>query len=256
MIGRIIGTSIGAARNGLARGLIALGVTPNALTVFGTALTVCGGVCFAAGVAFDTTWLYVGAGLLVASCACDMLDGAVARIGKQTTPFGAMLDSTMDRLSDFAIFAGISVGFALKGEPNYTFALAAQIAFFNGFMISYTRARAEDLIESCSVGFWQRGERMAAVLIAAFAVNIPALVLQQAVLPFFTAARRLLHTRRVLAGKAGAGDPAGRSLLQTLQIWRHRRMSVGYDITCAIMIAWLIFGRFDWPDPLGMLAGR
>jgi CDP-diacylglycerol--glycerol-3-phosphate 3-phosphatidyltransferase len=256
MIGRAIGTSVAAARNGVARCLIAVGVTPNVLTVTGTLLTVCAGMCFAAGIAFDSAWLYAAGGFLLASCACDMLDGAVARIGKQSTRFGAMLDSTMDRLSDFAIFAGISMGYSLQPDPNYTFVLAGQVAFFNGFMISYTRARAEDLIESCSVGFWQRGERMTAVLIATFATNIGALVVQQAILPFFTAARRLLHTRRALAGKACPTDPRDGSRAERVQIWRWPRMSLPYDITCAAMIAWLVFARLDWPDPLGAFLGR
>ncbi len=256
MIGRAIGTSIASARNGVARCLIAMGVTPNVLTVAGTLLTLCAAVCFAAGIAWETAWLYAAGGFLLGSCACDMLDGAVARIGKQTTRFGAMLDSTMDRLSDFAIFAGISMGYALKPVPNYTFVLAAQVAFFNGFMISYTRARAEDLIESCSVGFWQRGERMAAVLIATFAANLGALIVQQAILPFFTAGRRLLHTRRSLADRPGCADPRSGGWAETIQIWRWPRMSIPYDITCAAMIAWLLFARFDWPDPLGALLGR
>ncbi len=101
-------------------------------------------------------WLFVAA-------ACDMLDGAVARSGNLHSRFGAVLDSTVDRFSDIAIWGACALYFAAAG--NVTYCLLTFLALSNTFLISYVKARAEDLIPDCSVGFWQRGERFFAILV-------------------------------------------------------------------------------------------
>jgi hypothetical protein len=117
-------------------------------------------------------------------------------------------------------------------------------------MISYSRARAEDIIDACRVGFWQRGERSTAILIGTFACNLPALVVQQALLPMGTALRRIFYTKAVIEGQNPAADPRKGSMLEKLQIWRWPRMTLPYDLTCAVCIAWLIFVRIDPVDVL------
>ena len=248
MIGQAIGQGMDRARQAVARALLTLHITPNVLTLIGMALTGAAGVFFALGTAGEPLLLLAAVGLVIGAGACDILDGAVARAGGLATPFGAFLDSTMDRFSDFAVFAGISIGFAARG--NLTFALLAQVGFFNAFMISYTRARAEDLIDACRVGFWQRGERLVAVLIASLAMNMPALVVQQALLPLMTALRRIFWTKAVLEGRRPVADPRQGSTWQKLRIWSWPRMTPGYDVSCAVMIAWLIFARFEPVDLL------
>ena len=259
MLGRAVAFGFSTARDFVARGLIRIGITPNIITLGGLGFTAGAAVCFAIGAQSPLGWtlrpraaanayLLLAAWLLIMSFACDMLDGAVARIGKSGTTFGAFLDSSVDRFSDFVIYAGIAASFAWSRPANVTFILLCMVAFLNGFMISYARARAEHLIESCSVGFWQRGERMAAVLIAALAHNIPALVLQQAVLPMFTVLRRMFHTRAVLAGKQPVLDPSSASWLRKIRIWEWPRMTVPYDAAVLLNIAWLIFARVEATD--------
>ena len=262
MLGRVVAFGFSTARDFVARGLIRIGFTPNTVTLAGLVFTAAAGVCFAIGAQSPLGWtlcpgaeanayLLLAAWLLIMSFGCDMLDGAVARIGKSGTTFGAFLDSSVDRFSDFFIYAGIAASYAWSRPDrpaNVTFVLLCMVAFLNGFMISYTRARAEDLIPSCSVGFWQRGERMAAVLIATLAHNMPALVLQQAALPLLTVLRRMFHTRAVLAGKTPMTDPRSGSWLRKVRIWEWPRMTVPYDAAVLINIAWLIFARVDAVD--------
>lgn len=260
MIGRAIGTSIATARDAVARLLLKLRVGPNALTLTGMGLTLAAGICYALaagrGLAWsldpagDNAFVLVAGGLLILSSACDMLDGAVARLGGKQTRFGAFFDSTMDRFSDFAIYAGLATGYAMAQPANVTFVILSQLAFFNAFMISYSRARAEDLIDRCRVGFWQRGERSTAILIGTFAGNLPAMVLQQSLLPLATALRRLFYTRAVIQGREVHEDPRDAGLWQKVQIWRWPRMSIPYDIACGLCIAWLIFARIPAWDAL------
>jgi CDP-diacylglycerol--glycerol-3-phosphate 3-phosphatidyltransferase len=267
MIGRAIGRGFSTARDCLAKVLIRWGVSPNTLTLTGMVLTAGAGVCYAIGTDREFGWclnpsaaanayLLLGGLLLVLSSACDMLDGAVARIGGLGSRFGAFLDSTLDRYGDFAVYAGIAMHYAWTSPANPTFVLLCMLAFFNAFMISYARARAEDLIESCSVGYWQRGERSAAILIATFAYNIPALVVQQAFLPMLTVLRRVLYAKSVIEGKSPVTDPRKGGLTLAVRLWRWPRMTVPYDIVTGINIAWLIFARIPPPDVLrGWLGG-
>jgi len=261
MIGRGIGFGFATARDFLARGLVRAGVTPNMLTLLGMVITAGAAVCFAVGSDDAFAWsfnpaapanaylLLAGVGLVLAS-ACDMLDGAVARIGNKATRFGAFLDSTLDRYSDFVVYAGIAACYAWRQPANVTFMLLCMLAFFNAFMISYSRARAEDLIDSCSVGYWQRGERSAAILIAAFAGNIPALVVQQAALPLLTVLRRIFHTKAVLEGKTPIVDPRQGGFWLKVRLWRWPRATVPYDVVTALNIAWLIFAPVPPTDVL------
>ena len=238
--------------------LVRVGVSPNALTLTGMALTGGAGVCYALGAESHFAWsltprssanayLLAAFALLILSSACDMLDGAVARLGKMSTRFGAFLDSTMDRFSDFAVYAGIAACYAWRG--NVTFVLLSMVALFNAMMISYTRARAEDIIEHCTVGYWQRGERSAAILIATASYNIPALLVQQAALPLLTVLRRVFYTRAVIAGRRPITDPRTGPWWLKVQLWRWPRATWAYDFVTAANIAWLIFAPIpatDW----------
>ena len=264
MIGRQIAAGVVAFRGLHVRVLIRMGVGPNTLTWAGTICTFAAAVCFAFGAQSRFGWgltpgapanaylLLAGVALYLAS-GCDMLDGAVARQTSKASRFGALLDSTLDRLSDFAVYAGIAASFAWHSPANITFVLLCMVAMCNCFMISYAKARAEDFIDSCSVGFWQRGERSAAILIAALAHNIPALVVQQALLPMFTVLRRINHTRAVLRGRQDPSDPDNYSTIEKLCFWRRRRMTLWYDVTVAINIAWLLLARIEPTDWLRRL---
>ena len=266
MIGRAIGLGFSTARDFVARGLIRVAVTPNMLTLLGVAFTLGAGACYAlGGGAMRLAWSldaapgapnaypFLAAWLLILASACDMLDGAVARIGNKATRFGAFLDSTLDRLSDFAVFAGIGLYYARQSPANLTFVLASMLAFFNAFMLSYTKARAEDIIDSCRAGYWQRGERSAAILIATFSYNIPALLVQQALLPMLTVLRRMHYTWMVIAGKTPVQDIRSAPLHIRIRLWRWPRMTAPYDFVTALNIAWLIFAPVENIDKLRLL---
>ncbi len=265
MIGKAVGSLFASARTQVASALLRTRITPNMLSVAGMLITLGAGVCYALGAARPFAWsvrvdgpncyLALGAAGLILAAACDMLDGAVARLGNRGSRFGAFLDSTLDRFSDFVIYAGIAVAYAAREPANLTFVLLSMLAFFNSFMISYTRARAEDLIGRCSVGFWQRGERTAAILIGSFAYHISALVLQQALLALGTVLRRIGHTKRTLEGKPAWEDARRGPGWVRVQIWRHPRMSWGYDVSVLAMIAWLIFADVPPADVLRALFG-
>ena len=266
MIGRAVGNGVARLRDAIARSLVRAGVTPNMLTLLGLVFTLAASACLALGAGAELAWtlrpgdlhryepnafLLLAGVLLLLCCAGDMLDGAVARIGGKSTTFGAFLDSTLDRFSDFAIYLGIALYFLLRGNITYT--LLPMLATFAALMISYTRARAEDLIQFCTVGYWQRGERMTAVLIAVFAHNVPALLWQQAFLPMLTVWARIDYTRRVAAGQKPILDPRQSTRLwDRLKLWRYPRMTVPYDAIAAANIAFLLFVHIPpHVDPIG-----
>ena len=261
MIGRSVGTGVARLRDALARGLVRLGVSPNTLSGVGLAITLATGACLVLGAGDRFAWdldprsgrsayLLIAFVLLLGSFGCDMLDGAVARIGGRVTPFGGFLDSTLDRFSDFAIFGGIAIHYAARQPANLTFTALALLALGNAYMISYTRARAEDVIDQCKVGYWQRGERSTAVLIAAGAYNVPAMLIQLGILPLFTALRRISYTRAVLAGRKPPADPRDGGFWLKIRLWRWPRMSFGYDVVTLANIAWVLFARVPARDVL------
>lgn len=266
-VGRAIGTGFMAARDFLARGLVAMGIKPNTLTLAGFVFTAAAGALLARGAGdrlsgtclwgeFLThanpgyiglsSWNLWAAVMMVLCGATDMLDGAVARIGHSASTFGAFLDSTLDRFSDFVIFAGIAFFYAWHANVTYT--LLAVLCISNSFNISYTRARAETLIPRCRVGYWQRGERHAAVLISLFAFNVPAMLWQQAISPAFTVWRRIFYTWQVTRGKTPVEDPRQGNWFDKICPWHWPRMTWPYDVVTGLNIAFLIFAPIPQTD--------
>jgi len=104
----------------------------------------------------------------------DLVDGVVARHQGTSTRFGAFLDATLDRLSDMALLLGISVHYAALAEPGHV-ALAGA-ALCATVLVSYSKARAELVVPGFSVGFMERGERVAVLAAGAlFGLLVPAL---------------------------------------------------------------------------------
>jgi len=252
-VSRAIGQGFVSARNAWARGLIAIGVTPNMLTLFGFLLTCGTAWCLLRGgshthaadrAAGGPPWMLLAFIGLFFAFACDMLDGAVARIGKQSTPLGAVLDSSLDRFSDLVLFVALIGHFAYLNNVTYT--ILSALALSNAFLISYVKARSETMIPDCTVGYWLRGERSAALFIACGAGTIPAVLWQQATLTAFTVLRRLVWTHQVLTAQArglpmpsNVPAPGWRGLLKP---WRYPRGSIPYDLVTGTNIAFIIFG--------------
>ena len=175
------------------RVLARLGVEPNQVTVVGTLICLTG-----AGLVLADRLVLGGAVWLVGS-ALDLVDGALARHQDKVTAGGAFLDSTLDRISEGALFAAIAYHFAQAGD-----ALAAAltaVALLGALLVSYTRARAEALGATCKVGIVTRVERVLLLgLGLCFGLIEPAIYLVAA-LSAVSVAQRVRHSLRELAAK-------------------------------------------------------
>ena len=144
----------------IGRGLVRIGVTPNTVTLVET-----GGVVISSLVFYPLGELYIGTLVVAFFALFDMLDGAVARASGETSAWGAFLDSTLDRLSDAAIFAGLLV-WLIGGGRDEVLAWLALFCMISGFGVSYIKARAEGLGANCDVGIAERTERLIIILVA------------------------------------------------------------------------------------------
>jgi phosphatidylinositol phosphate synthase len=188
-------------------GLARTRVTPNALTTSGVSL------CLAAAVLVyfenrnELLFYWVGAAVFVVGSVLDILDGALARAGGKTTPFGSFLDSTTDRVGEGAMLGAIALIFARQGNQV---ALGAAVAAIAGsFLVSYTRAKAEALGLRGDVGLGSRAERV--VVITAGLVLAPWGALQWAIYlltatAWLTVLQRILHVRKQLIRLGGSGN--------------------------------------------------
>jgi soluble lytic murein transglycosylase len=178
--------------------LFRLHLRPNHLTVAGLAVSV-----LAAG-AFVANRTRIGGGLLLVAGLFDFFDGSLARASRQVTPFGAFLDSVIDRYSDIIVLLGIVVLFARM--PHMRGAIVAMAGLVGSVMVSYTKARAESIGVECNVGVMERPERLICLIAGAlFDLLEPALWVL-AILANLTAIQRILFTRRAV--RAGVIAPA------------------------------------------------
>ena len=177
--------------NDLARLLQAKGITPNQLTIGGCVLSFLTGCLYAGG------HIFLAGVLLIAASIPDMLDGALARLSGRASKFGAFLDSTLDRYSDFFLFGGLGIHFAGQGEIR---GLIVCLGVLLGtFATSYTKARAENLIDNCRVGFFERSERIVTLLIGSLFSPLLGLALWILLIGTnATAITRILHTQQAL----------------------------------------------------------
>ncbi|PRX96064.1 phosphatidylinositol phosphate synthase [Allonocardiopsis opalescens] len=141
------------------RGMARLGITPNLVTMVGTA-----GVAASALYFYPRGQLFAGTVVVTVFVLADMLDGAVARATGGSSRWGAFLDSSFDRVSDAAIFCGLIL-YLLRvdgGAPLVGLALLCLVA---GLLVSYVKARAEGLGLRCDVGIAERTERLVILLV-------------------------------------------------------------------------------------------
>ena len=161
------------------------GITPNALTFINLALSI------AAAYVIATNHLILGGVLVLVSGLFDLLDGALARFTKQTTKFGAILDSTVDRISEAAILCGILILYLGRGGRLEIVLIFAVL--IGSFLVSYVRARAEGLGWQCQVGLFTRAER---VIVLAIGLLINQIFIALCVLVafvFITVVQRLVY---------------------------------------------------------------
>jgi CDP-diacylglycerol---glycerol-3-phosphate 3-phosphatidyltransferase len=181
--------------------LIESRLTPNAISITGLI-----GNLIAAALVLHHDFVLAGVAFILGSL-CDMFDGRYSRMSGKGTPFGAFLDSTLDRVEEGVVLAAVAAWFAQEGND---FAVGATVvAVVGSYMVSYTRARAEALGVECKVGIASRAVRvviLSAGLVFAAGELIPDLDLLEpaiyvmAALTVFTTLQRVLHVRRQLAG--------------------------------------------------------
>src|SRR5919197_2331938 len=136
-------------------------LTPTALTVSGVLLCAVSSVVVYFEYRNHLLFYWLGAALFVIGSILDILDGALARAGGKTTPFGAFLDSTTDRVGEGAVLGAIALVFHRHG---HAVALALTFAGVAGsFLVSYTRAKAEALGLRGDVGIGSRAERVVVI---------------------------------------------------------------------------------------------
>jgi CDP-diacylglycerol--glycerol-3-phosphate 3-phosphatidyltransferase len=192
--------------------LLRMGLTPDAVTVIGTL-----GVCVGALVFFPMGELAWGVLFITLFVFSDNLDGAMARLSGRTGPWGSFLDSTLDRVGDGAIFAGLALAFVRTDEPEMVGAALACLVL--GGVVSYARAKAESLGFRANVGVAERADRLVSALVAAFlaGLGVPyvleVVLWALAALSLLTVGQRmvLVHRQarpRPVAGTGGT-DPEG-----------------------------------------------
>ena len=135
-------------------------ITPNQITVIGVALT------FVAAVLVALGYLRWAGVVLIVAGTFDILDGALARSSGRSYPYGAFLDSTLDRYSEGAIYIGLAAYFAGTPGPLQRWLLLATMAALAGsFLVSYVRARAQSLGFTCESGLFARPERVVVTVV-------------------------------------------------------------------------------------------
>ncbi|MBK9740267.1 MAG: CDP-alcohol phosphatidyltransferase family protein [Actinobacteria bacterium] len=188
---------VSGAVDPVARGLLRIHVSPDAVTVVGTVAAVTVAlVCLPQG------WFVAAVLILLFLTLSDLLDGTMARMAGTSGPWGNFLDATLDRLSDGAIFAGVALFGAFHGQPWIT--AAAALALVTGQVTSYSKARAEAVGATANVGIAERAERLiilaVAVLLTGFGVPyiLPVALWLLGALGLVTIGQRILTVRRQL----------------------------------------------------------
>ncbi len=203
MVGASIGRGASRIINLMVQGIVAARIHPNILTTVGVIINVFCGILFGVGEFF---WAGI---VLITANLFDMLDGSVARVTGNVTKFGAFLDSSLDRLSDMVVFAGI-IFFYASNTPQRSLlnTFLALVALMGSVMVSYTTARAESLGIKANVGFLQRPERVVLIILGAlsthwesssfFANRMPQVLCILAVCSFWTFIHRMYFTWKEL----------------------------------------------------------
>jgi len=167
------------------------GITPNALTLTNLALNI------VAAYVISTGHFLVGGVLILGSGLFDLLDGALARFSKQTTKFGAVLDSTVDRISEAATLCGLLIWYVPQEGATLEIVLILAV-LVGSFLVSYIRARAEGLGWQCQVGLFTRAERVIVLAIGLlvnwiFVHSVFVALCVLAVFVFVTVVQRLVY---------------------------------------------------------------
>jgi CDP-diacylglycerol--glycerol-3-phosphate 3-phosphatidyltransferase len=182
LIGKIFGWMI----DRIVRWLALSRIHPNVLTFLGLVINILAAWMFARG-------RFVGAGLVVVGAGLfDMVDGRVARATDRVTRFGGFFDSVLDRYSDLALFMGLLVYYA--SINRFFYIVLTAVVMTGSVMVSYSRARAENSIPKCKVGFLERPERVVLIIIGALFNRMAQVLWVIAILSNITVVHRMIYT--------------------------------------------------------------
>ncbi|OYT71655.1 MAG: CDP-alcohol phosphatidyltransferase [Chloracidobacterium sp. CP2_5A] len=199
MLSERIGSAGKKVLDTLVRSLARIFPNPNTLTFIGLLINIGCALLYGWGHFFIAGLVMIFANLF------DMLDGSVARLTGRVTRFGGFFDSVLDRYSDVIVLIGIMVFYARNTPQHSTlYVTLAGIALLGSVLVSYTRARAENLIQQCKVGFLERPERVVLIIIGSlteigpednpFLHKMRAVLWVLAVLSHWTVVHRMYHT--------------------------------------------------------------
>ena len=185
---RAIGVVFGAIIDRIVRWLALSRIHPNVLPFIGLLINIYAAWLLSRG---GFRWAAV---VVIAAGLFDMVDGRVARATSQVTRFGGFFDSVVDRYSDLALYVGLLVYYA--SINRFFYIVLTAVVMTGSVMVSYTRARAENTIPKCKVGFLERPERIVLIIIGALFDRMAAALWVIAVLSNLTVIHRMIYTWR------------------------------------------------------------
>jgi CDP-diacylglycerol--glycerol-3-phosphate 3-phosphatidyltransferase len=219
---------------------VALRISPNVLTFTGVVVNVT--AAYLLGIQFFWSAGFV----MLAANIFDYIDGKVAKARSRETAFGGFWDSVMDRFSDITLFIGLVYLYAKAGHVDYVIITALAMMF--SVMTSYTRARAESIIEKCKVGFMERPERIVLFMIGAFTNRMAAVLWVILVLSIVTVADRIYFTWRELNGVKESRKLLVPRVLWRAFFWTDERASWQYDLWVIAILAFVWLTPPAWID--------
>src|SRR5918994_7455481 len=227
---------------------VALGISPNTLTLIGVLIN-CGAAYALAQERFVTAgFIMIGANIF------DFIDGKVAFITGKQSELGAFWDSTLDRFSDLALFTGLIWLYSKLGRTDYVLITTLTLIF--AIMTSYARARAECLIDKCKVGFMERPERIVLFMIGAFTNRMAAVLWVILVLSVIAVANRIHYTYLALNGLPLPSHAGAQGVFWRAFFWTDERATLGYDLWVLAILAFVWVTPPAWiGDPVATAPG-
>jgi CDP-diacylglycerol--glycerol-3-phosphate 3-phosphatidyltransferase len=187
------GRACGVLLDQIVRLLALARINPNVLTFLGLVVNIGAAFLFGYANVDSQARMFRYAGLvIIGSGFFDLVDGRVARASNRVSRFGAFFDSVVDRYSDATQFLGLLVFYA-RGD-RFLYVVLAAVVMISTIMVSYTRARAESLIDTCKVGFMERPERLVLVIIGALFNRMAPVLWLVGILSTVTVIHRIQYT--------------------------------------------------------------
>jgi len=229
------------------RGIIALCVAlqihPNTLTLVGVIVNV--------GAAWALAYgrFYLAFGIMLVANIFDFIDGKVAHQLKLQSAFGAFWDSTLDRFSDLALLTGLIFLYSKLGRGDYV--MIAALALIFSIMTSYTRARAESLVQKCKVGFMERPERIVLFMIGAVTNRMAAVLWVILTLSILAVANRIYYTYLALNDRPMPSKDGVAGIFTRAFFWTDERATLPYDLWVLAILSFVWLTPPAWlGDPM------